>query len=192
MKIALHAGNCCGIKTIANICEPDQIMRDKEEGDKKCLSYDRSGRDFPSDFNFFWEKAPEETYLERFDRYIAYLERVRRYGLVEVVLAVKTDCSCAQIHGETMNLLESGKIQTFEEAIEYANNNYDLVWDESDYQEGGRETNSLQDDWIPLLIERGFREVSRFPNINSGNEVAVFHLVMNGEYYKNKKAKENK
>ena len=187
MAIALHAGKCCGMKTIHTLPKsPDRIVYEKLETTRKYLSADRYGNEFSTDFNFYWGEAPQETAIKRFDRYIEYLERVRHYGLVEVVLAVHTDHTCDQLHGHTVDELESGDISSFDEAVSYALESED-EWGDYDFEEGGHSNGSQQEEWIPELEQRGFKEVSRFPNVNSGNEVAVFHLVMNADYYKQKK-----
>ena len=45
-----------------------------------------------------------------------------------------------------------------------------------------------QNHWITPLEKKGFKEVSRFKNSNSGNDVAVFHLDMS-KYKKKTRAK---
>ena len=183
MQIGLHGGYCCGIKTIHGFnTHPEEFVRDKVETSTGYLHSDRTGDGFHSSFDFFWEPAPRETAVNRLDRYIKYIERVRHYGLVEAVLAVPTEHACDSLEGYTVDLLESGELDSFDQAL-------DELGDEDDFTEGGYETGYQQEEWIPVLEERGFKEVSRFPNINSGNEVAVFHLVMDPDYYRSKKGK---
>lgn len=184
MKIGLHGGKCCGIKTIHGFHgNPSYLLPAKDKSSKDYLDSDRNGGNFNSSFNFFWEEAPQETYGERFDRFISYLERVRHFGLVEVVLITRHATKSTRLLGDTVSRLQDGELTSYEEAVD--SRSYDYI------PEGGV-IDWGQDEWIPFVEERGFKEVSRFPNINSGNTVVVFHLVMNGEYYKNKKEKEKK
>jgi len=194
MTIGLHGGNCCGIKIIYNLGpKPEHIEYAKDETTQEHLSADRHGEEVCNPyFNFYWKSAPPEKAIERFDRYLSYIEQVRHYGLVEVTLAVSTHCASPSLHGYTVEQLELGNIETFEEAVDIAISEYEEGQGaDRDYEEGGeaRYDSWLQDSWIPELESRGFRKVSRFPNINSGNMVEVYHLVMDGNYYKNKEKK---
>ena len=45
-----------------------------------------------------------------------------------------------------------------------------------------------QDDWVPILKKKDFKEVSNFYNSNSGNTVTIYHLCL----YKGKPLKKGK
>lgn len=184
MKISLHGGHCCGIKTIYDLgCDPDHTIYRKLESSKEFLSVDRLGGQFDTGWDMHWKARPSEKYRERFDAYIDYLAEIRRYGLVEVAIIVPCVTS-ETLEGDMMYRLETGEIETFEEAVQQAVEDY-----VDDYDEGGDANYWTQEKWIPVLEEHGFKMVSEFPNINSGNLIQVWHLVMNGEYHKQRKGK---
>jgi hypothetical protein len=134
----------------------------------------------------YWMERPEESYEQRFDAYIDYLATIRRYGLVEVSITVPCK-TCESLHGDAMWGLETGALKSFEEAVRSAQDNYDDdEYYEEDYVEGGEDSWANQDRWVPVLERHGFRMVSEFPNINSGNLIQVWHLTMDGQYHKNR------
>lgn len=192
MKISLHGGHCCGIKTIYDLgWSPENTAYRKSESSKKYLSADRNGGQFDTDWDMYWPERPSEKMGERFKAYINYLAEIRRYGLVEVAIIVpciRTEC----LSDTPMYLLENQKVSTFEEAVAAAGSYYDEDDDETyteGYSEGGGRSWWTQEEWIPVLEKHGFKMVSEFPNINSGNLIQVWHLVMNGEYHKQRKGK---
>jgi hypothetical protein len=90
MKLVTHGGQCCGIKII-------HTMGWSPSDDYECppLKKARSHPAFPGagyDYNnpgkrFFWDKAPAEHPLRRLDRYLAFCDRERPNGVVEIVLS---------------------------------------------------------------------------------------------------------
>jgi len=181
MYLSHHGGMCCGIKHIHHLpIRPDKMAwgYDGEEGCPEYVAADRSGSyNFRADSNLLWQGRPAEKASKRFIAYIEYLEKIRPYGLVEV----------------SLNLGASGSVQAKSRALREAeeddssgldvDDSYDVFSPEESGERGGCWT---QEAWIPFLGELGFREVSSFHNINSGNRVAVYHLTMDTEYYSNK------
>lgn len=89
MDLVFHGGKCCGIKTIFGFQMPPgyAIEALKKKG---IDNSDTFGNHVGSNKRFFHEAAPEETYLQRLDRYLEYCDRRRPQGIIEVVLAQKT------------------------------------------------------------------------------------------------------
>lgn len=86
MKLVFHGGKCCGIKTIHSLGNsPTAILG--EIAAKQIDNSDCYGHTVSSDKPFFHEAAPVETYLERLDRYIAYCDKRRPHGMIEITLA---------------------------------------------------------------------------------------------------------
>ncbi len=129
MYLGYHGGKCCGIKTIWHLgTKPEHEVTPVSKKEDKSL--DQCGDDVQSDYPFFFRAAPEESAVNRLDRYIKFLKEKRPSGLVEIALA------------------------------------------ESQYNWVD------QSAWFPVLEERGFKQVVRFKNSNSGNWVRVFYLVI--------------
>lgn len=85
-KIAFHGGLCCGIKTIHRMgYNPKAVVMALEPSDVP--DYDQYGHDFNTEVNIFCNDAPEETAEERVDRYLKFLDAVRPYGIIEIILA---------------------------------------------------------------------------------------------------------
>jgi len=87
MQLAFHIGKCCGIKTIWG-------MGLNPLGAEYALSelpgrvqHDRTGAAVDSHLRFFHEKAPQESKLNRLDRYLKFVKRERPQHIVEIVLA---------------------------------------------------------------------------------------------------------
>lgn len=88
MHLGFHIGRCCGIKTIYG------MGVDPIGGEEAALSelpgkveHDRFGAAVGSDMRFFHEKAPQESKLDRLDRYLNFVKRERPQHIVEIVLA---------------------------------------------------------------------------------------------------------
>lgn len=85
MKLVTHAGHCCGIKCIYSLdYTPDALLpplRKKKFNDGDATGHSRGGE------WFFTDSAPRESYLERLDRYLAFCDKHRPDGIVEVILA---------------------------------------------------------------------------------------------------------
>lgn len=85
LDIRMHAGNCCGIKTICGLgTDPWRTEEARTEGN--IVYTDANGCDFRSDKSFFSDEAPEETAWQRFNRYMEFLKVRRPDGLVEVTI----------------------------------------------------------------------------------------------------------
>lgn len=85
MKLTFHIGKCCGIKTIYDLgLYPDCGLPALKAC--KLNNTDQYGQAVSSETRFFHEAAPAETYLERLDRYLEYVDRRRPEGIVEIVL----------------------------------------------------------------------------------------------------------
>jgi hypothetical protein len=97
--LGFHIGRCCGIKTIWDLgYDPDATAEALKK--RHAICPDQYGNDVNSLMNLFVDKAPEETYLERVDRYLAYLKVVRPHGIVEIVLVDSTSCDEGCMCGE--------------------------------------------------------------------------------------------
>jgi len=104
MKIAFHGGKCCGIKTIHGMGDNPSgslpPLRKPRARSHQARNADQYGKDVSSKTNFFDQPAPAETYLERLDRYLAFLDAERPAGIVEITLADERmpdyceDCGC--------------------------------------------------------------------------------------------------
>lgn len=85
LTLLFHGGNCCGIKTIKNFCGTGSSIEDAlapaPHNDE-----DKKGHLVNSNKRFFADSAPEETTLERLDRYIEYCKKHRPSGMIEVTL----------------------------------------------------------------------------------------------------------
>lgn len=94
-RIAFHGGHCCGIKIIHCLGGyPDKLappLVGKQSGVD--LEADQYGRTVSSDWNVFPGGAPEETYAERVQRYIKWLDSPtgRPNGIIEITLAQDID-----------------------------------------------------------------------------------------------------
>lgn len=175
IKITHHGGNCCGIKHIANLgVNPAYAVYNKTKTRKDELSTDRNGGVVSSAFNLYWPERPSETYGERFNAYLDYLAIIRPYGLVECTITT-SNCGGFGISGDITGSME-WDLTPYEEL------RYDE--DEEEIPEGGHYD---QSPWIPVFEKCGFQKVSEFPNSNSGNYVQVWHLVMSGDWMKNRK-----
>ena len=85
LRLVFHGGKCCAIKTIYGFDNPDD-----EEGSlfkTNTRNHDSCGEHVRSDLDFFTDEAPEETQKDRLDRLIAFCEKRRPGGIIEVVLA---------------------------------------------------------------------------------------------------------
>lgn len=179
MKITHHGGNCCGIKHLVGLSEePDDYIEEKEETTKEGVSYDRGGQSVTSSFNFHWPERPEETYEERFIAYLEFLARVRPFGLVEcsIVVPHDEDAPLLKLYAWAMAEIELG-LATYEEQM-------------TDGENIGTGGGLDQSAWIPVFEANGFTCVNEFPNVNSGNTVQIWHLVMKNDWKPNNK-KEN-
>lgn len=197
IQIAFHGGHCCGIKTIHSFYNhPSYKLPPKDETENLC-HYDREGYGpDESSADFFWPERPAETASERFNAQIEFLEKVRHYGLVEccVTVPLPSGQTAASLSGETAEWLEAGLIPTYEEAVQVARARGVLAkeaYEDDEYNQDFYEDGQSYDqsEWVPVFEKHGFRMVSEFPNINSGNLIRVYHLTMDGAYYKSKKEK---
>jgi len=87
MQLAFHIGKCCGIKTIWGMgVNPLGTEHALPELPGK-VKHDRIGADVDTNLRFFHEKAPQESKLDRLDRYLNFVKRERPQHIVEIVLA---------------------------------------------------------------------------------------------------------
>lgn len=96
MKISFHGGLCCGIKHIHGLGEyPNATLSEKDarEYEGPDFSHDKQenpdqwGLNVNSEVNAHYPEAPKEKVIERFDRYLKFLQGWRPGGIVEVVLS---------------------------------------------------------------------------------------------------------
>jgi hypothetical protein len=88
MKITFHGGECCGVKHISGFSHDPTSKLEAYINPKPFSGAhpDQNGASVNSAKNFFYGEAPKETEVERLDRYIAYLDKVRPFGVIEIVL----------------------------------------------------------------------------------------------------------
>lgn len=89
MKLVFHGGECCGIKTIYDFGFGKNSPNDLEEAveERPEVSHDQHADTVNSDLEFFTDAAPEETRKKRLDRLIAFCERERPRGIIEINLS---------------------------------------------------------------------------------------------------------
>jgi hypothetical protein len=86
MQLICHGGNCCGVKTIHGFFgRVNKGLEGVAYALDECTII--TSDHLHSGERFFHEAAPKETQLERLDRYLDYLDRRRKNGICEVVLA---------------------------------------------------------------------------------------------------------
>lgn len=108
LRLVAHGGLCCGVKTIYGFtCSPESKLAALQA----CPADNRDtyGNYVHSNDRFFNDAAPEETYLERLDRYLAFLEKKRPKGLVEVTLTTSQLC----VWGNLLRKRGFKKVTTF-------------------------------------------------------------------------------
>lgn len=93
MMLVFHGGECCGIKHIYGMgCHPGAIHDKHDPNEHEAHDdEDQCGERVNSRLSFFNEDAPEETYVERLDRLIAFCRSERPQGIIEITLAVSPD-----------------------------------------------------------------------------------------------------
>lgn len=86
LKITMHSGNCCAIKTISGFgyTTPESVVWKKKKTEP--YSTDRHGGAVSSNMNFYHPERPKETMGERFIAYMDFLRVERPQGLVEVCI----------------------------------------------------------------------------------------------------------
>lgn len=87
MKLGLHGGLCCGVKTLYNFSYYPLATVNSLK-DLPSVNLDRYGKDFNTKDAFFTDEAPSETYKDRLARYLAFCKRVRPQGMLEAILIV--------------------------------------------------------------------------------------------------------
>lgn len=100
MKLVFHGGLCCGIKHIYGFRgKPDGIAPalkkiklpktpwGTEQYERR---HDATATPTRSDFSFFIDAAPKETYEQRLDRLLKFCDDKRPNGIIEVVLVDTT------------------------------------------------------------------------------------------------------
>jgi len=87
MILGFHGGKCCGIKHIHGLgYQPLIEVQPAIEEKVPEKNADQYGHTVSSYDNFFTDTAPAETTLERFDRYLAFCDKRRPYGIIEVTV----------------------------------------------------------------------------------------------------------
>ena len=143
-KLVHHGGKCCGIKTLYNLgADPTSVASSLD-----LVPWDNSdatGEDVHCNQRFFTGEAPQETYLERVQRYIAYCKKRRPAGLIETCIVVNCDIGWLTQDTWVKPLEKLGFIQ----ALEWRNSNtgrlirmYYLAYNET----GHNDENSFVDD----------------------------------------------
>lgn len=87
MKLGLHGGLCCGVKTIYGFFD-SPLLSLSAIGSSKPLNKDKYGNNFSTTESFFTGEAPYERYKDRLARYIAFCKKTRPQGMLEVILIV--------------------------------------------------------------------------------------------------------
>lgn len=89
MQLYFHGGKCCGVKTIGGFGSysegPDAMTYPSLK--REPLNYDKHGQTVDSTMEAFPEEAPIETLKARLVRILAYVDKWRPSGIVEVALA---------------------------------------------------------------------------------------------------------
>jgi ribulose bisphosphate carboxylase small subunit len=95
MKVLLHGGFCCGIKTIAGMSMPEYAAAALAATPATEASTFTT-TSMPASFDMhrethgdtvFDEEAPQEKYPERLKRLVAFVKKHRKHGLIEVVIS---------------------------------------------------------------------------------------------------------
>ena len=88
IKIQTHGGRCCGIKSIHGFRgnRPEDPVLAKKAMPDNHWSTDLYGHSVGQNYNWYRPKRPKETYLERFEEYIRYIQEHRPGGLIEVTM----------------------------------------------------------------------------------------------------------
>lgn len=100
MRIILHGGQCCGIKHIYSLWYDPTSMLPRKKATKPLKNEGSCYMNSPR--HFFHPEAPRESYKDRLDRYLAFLDEHRPKGICEIVL------SGAQLIAWEKTLLERG------------------------------------------------------------------------------------
>jgi hypothetical protein len=91
-EIAYHGGYCCGFKTIHTLGDSPNatVPAWKRNEDDEIDFDDVDAGGHRHDGNMFNDDAPEETALERVDRYLAWLKKRRPRGMSSKLFSPKT------------------------------------------------------------------------------------------------------
>ena len=92
-----HGGYCCGIKIIKGFggSAPGPMQQtqynhynkvDERQKAAKRNNRDQNGADTSSAQPFFTDAAPMESYEDRLNRYLAFVDKHRPYGIVEITM----------------------------------------------------------------------------------------------------------
>jgi len=87
MEVRSHAGRCCGIKNIYGMYGPSATLQERDAHKDGLNLSDTLPGNGRFDKDFFTDAAPTETYLQRFDRILAFCKKNRPSHCLEVVLA---------------------------------------------------------------------------------------------------------
>lgn len=148
MQFMHHGGHCCGIKVIEGLGVTPSAKVAKLE--KSALRYN-SYREWAGT-RYCHKSRPEETALQRLDAYLKQDEK--RLGITEIVLA------------DALSYSAQAKSYRMMGHTDLANS----------YERNAKLSDQTRL-WRRHLLKRGFVEVSRCFNANSGNNIFVFHLI---------------
>jgi hypothetical protein len=101
-RLVNHGGLCCGIKTIHSLCYgPNWKASPLEAVPKNDRA--KNGYNVWSSLRYFTDSAPAETYGERVERYIKFVEKYAPKHLIEITL------ESSQYNGTNYGWNDAGK-----------------------------------------------------------------------------------
>jgi len=100
MGMILHGAGCCGIKHIYALGANPKASTHALKAVKK-MPTEANGYRTGKSKRFYPLEAPMESYEKRLERYLEYLLKVRKAGLVEIVLSRSYQIEWAKILTET-------------------------------------------------------------------------------------------
>jgi hypothetical protein len=86
LKVQVHGGRCCGIKTIHGFYSGPNGKLGYKKPQKYNSDTDCYGHSVGKGYNWYRPSRPKETYLERFEEYICYIKLKRPQGLIEITM----------------------------------------------------------------------------------------------------------
>lgn len=149
MHLSYHGGQCCGIKTIWGFWyHPDQNAQELEA--IGLTDDDANGNPVRSSDRFYHLSAPEETWLQRFKRYLAYCDERRPRGIIEVVLA-DNQCGVDALALWAPVLLKHG-FKLVNSNVNSNSENTCYVYHRNS-NESGKDSYDYEDDYDPFFEE---------------------------------------
>lgn len=148
MHFMHHGGHCCGIKVIEGLGATPSA----KAGAIDAVTIHYNGYREWAGTRYYHGSRPVETYLQRLDEFLKW--DTRKYGITEITLA------------DAESYASQAKMYRAMGATNLANS-YERIAKSCDQTRL----------WRAHLLKRGFVEVSRCYNSNSGNNIYVFHLI---------------